>query len=513
MSRREGELARLEEGSEARSTFDGFNRVPRNRMVRGGLQKDTKLEWSVFRNGVRHRVHWRSDGQGTVVEDRTDDEQWVDSPSQAVPPDRFPIKIFSQGQIASLAADDRQALMHVIDEAANTAEVQLDFETARSSFFATRAKIRELNTRLSRRPDELTVEQQDVERKLTSFEEAAHQAVLKEYRRRDRQRAELDRQFGALNEVAEQVDRTADDLELTDVPATMFDGSLPGDDAAAKIISAMRETMRDARDGLRLVANRLRSEASEKRAALKEGAWNDAHHKAREGYETLVGALRAVDVQGPEQYGALVQERRRLRSEREQLESLKEERDRLVERADKQLGEMVRLRRRLSRVRRDFLAEVLADDPFVRIELKPYEAEPSVLERQLREILNALDDRFRDDILSLEDGRPSQGIVAELVQELPEGTPDQSMVRARRLKKIKQRLELACHGEGDFGGPVLPELMCPAERGDVEGQYQLRNAYHSGKGVPRDDMKQRAGTGRLLIRVLPRRSMPSGTCT
>lgn len=452
VSRRECELTRLAEGSETRRTFDSFIRVPRNRMDGGALQRETKLEWSVLRDGVRHRVHWRTDGRGSVVRECTDAGEWVDSTSQAMPPERFPIRIFSQGQIAGLAADDRQALMHVVDEAANTATVERDLERARSSFYATRAKTREFDTRLSRRPDELVVKQADVERKLTSFEDAAHQAVLKEYRRRGRQQAELDRQFRELNEAAERIDRTAEDIELTDVPAAMFDVELAGDVSAAQIISVMRDAIQDAREGLRSVASSLRSKGSEQRSALGASAWNDAHREAAERYEALVGALRAVDVKEPGQYSALLQERRRLQSERELLESLREERDGLVERADEQLDEIARLRRRLSSVRRDFLAEVLTDDPFVRIELQPYEAEPSVLERQLREILNVVDDRFREDILSVEDGRPSQGIVAELVQELPEDTPDRSLVRERRLKKIKQRLESACYGEGDFGG-------------------------------------------------------------
>ena len=451
-SRREGELSHMEETSEARVTFDGFNRVPGNRLARGALQPETSVEWSVLRDGVRHRVHWRNDGQGTVVEDQTDDGEWVDSASQAVPPDRFPIRIFSQGQIAGLAADDRQALMHIIDQAANTAQVRQDLDRALSAFYSTRAGIREFDARLSQRPQELVVEQEDVERKLARFEEAAHKAVLKEYRRRDRQHAEVDRQFDELSEAADRIERTADEIEPTDIPAAVFDEDSTGDAAAAQIISVLHEAMRDAREGLRSAANRLRAKATEQRAALGDSTWNDAHGEAVERYEALVEALRAVDVEGPEQYGQLVQERQRLRSEREQLESEHEERDKLVERANAQLGEIGRLRRRLSGVRRDFLAEVLADDPFVRIELRPYEAEPSVLERQLREILNVIDDRFREDILVLEDGQPVQGIVAELVREVSPEAPGQAEVRERRLESIKRRLKSAGMGEGDFGG-------------------------------------------------------------
>ena len=451
-SRRESELTHLEEGNEARLTFDGFNRVPGSRMARGGLRDETTVEWFVLRDGVRYRVQWRRDGQGTVVEDEVDGGKWVESASQSVPPDRFPIRIFSQGQIAGLAGDDHQALMHVIDEAANTAEVQRDLEEARSAFYSTRASMREVNARISGRLGELVVEQEDVERKLARFEEAAHQAVLEEYRRRDRQRAELDRRFDELNEAAARIERMADGIEPTGVAADVFHADSTADDAATQIISVLDEAIRDAREDLRAVANRLSALAAEQRTALGESVWNDAQGEATKRYEALVEAVRAVDVEGPEQYGALVHERRRLRSEREHLGTLQEEQGRLQGRAEAQLGEIARLRRGLSGIRQEFLGQVLRDDPFVRIELLPYEAEPSVLERQLRNILHVMDDRFREDILILEDGNPSTGIVAELLQDVPQETADRSAVRECQLENIKKRLESAGGGDGDFGG-------------------------------------------------------------
>ncbi len=119
-ARREREMDSLEDRSEPRLTFERFNRIPSDRKDKGGLTKSTKIEWTMMRDGVRHRLHWRQDGVGTVVEEKVDGD-WRPSPAQTVTAERFPVRIFSQGQIAALAGENQQALLRVIDEAAGVA--------------------------------------------------------------------------------------------------------------------------------------------------------------------------------------------------------------------------------------------------------------------------------------------------------------------------------------------------------------------------------------------------------
>ena len=193
-ARREQDLEKLDEHSRPRLTFERFNRVPSNRTDEGGLTSSTWTEWTVMRDGSRHRVHWRRDGTGTVVEDDSGIGDWRPSPTQTVTPRRFPIRIFSQGEIAELAGDNQAALLRVIDEAAGVSALQARIDAARAAYFVSRARIRELDGRL-KGLDDVKVELQDVERKLKRFEEAGHTAVLTDYRRRTRQRRETERQF------------------------------------------------------------------------------------------------------------------------------------------------------------------------------------------------------------------------------------------------------------------------------------------------------------------------------
>lgn len=176
--RRERELDASGDPSE---TFTRFNRVAKSRNELGGLLAATNIKITLSRDGIRHRLLWQQDGQGQNVEDWVEGE-WINSENQAVTERRFPIKLFSQGQIAALAGESQQTLLKVIDDAAETAGAKDLLESAASGFFSTCAKLRELSVSLKGR-DALNQSLQDVQRKLARFESSGHAEILKSYQR------------------------------------------------------------------------------------------------------------------------------------------------------------------------------------------------------------------------------------------------------------------------------------------------------------------------------------------
>ena len=176
-----------------------------------------------MRDGVRHRVRWPVKDGVITVEEENVEGGWRQSPSEMVSPERFPIRIFSQGQIAALAGDDQRALLQVIDNAAGVAKLQSTLAESRALFLASRDRIRQLDRRLARR-DGLVVELQDVERNLKRFEDAGHTTVLTTYRRRNRQRREAERQFDATAAAAGRIDSAAESLIPDDLPDGLFAG-------------------------------------------------------------------------------------------------------------------------------------------------------------------------------------------------------------------------------------------------------------------------------------------------
>ena len=453
---RERELERFDKSSEPRLTFERFNRAPRDHTDTGGLKTSTAITWTVMRDEVRYRLCWQC-GAGRyrkddlVVEEDSGKDNWKSSSIQAVTSERFPVRIFSQGQIAALAGENQQALMQIIDDAAGVAVRQKRLKGARNAFYAARARIRELEGKLANR-DHLTVEQQDAGRKLKRFEDAGHTEILKAYRHRNLQRREAERQFDEAVAASRHIDAAATRLQPEDLPDGLFVTDSDKDREVTAIMDALAAAVRVAADNLRKNAQHLRDVVETQRKALAKSAWKETVDQAALDYQQLVETLQAEGVSDPSEYGLLLQERQRLDSELEHLESMQKERDRLVEQAQSRLHEALEARRAVSTTRDRFLAKVLAHNSFVRIRSRAYGENPQIIERSLREALDVLDDRFQSDILITENELPIAGAVAKLLDNLPEATEKRREEFEKRIDLLKKGLAGACAGERPFGG-------------------------------------------------------------
>ena len=448
-SSRGKELWHLEDHSAPRLTFERFDQVPESRTETGGLTEDTTIQWTATRDGVRHRVHWRRNGSAHVVEETAADRQWKPS---SVPPDRIPVRILSQGQIAELAGENQQALLQVIDEAAGVDVLHSKLEEARNAFLAARARIREIEGKLARR-DDITVKREDVERKLKRFEESGHTSILTAYRTRSRQRREMDRHFEVTEAAADRIEEAVSALAPEDLSEGLFDSTLQEDQHAISMIRSLADGLRDARRTLRAAAQSLRGVVAKQHDALARGTWQAAVDDAERQYEKLVEALREEGVTDPNEYGRLTSERQSLDSELEALDSLAETRDGLLAQSTKLLEWVLVTRRETSAARDAFLSGTLANNRFVRIGLRRYGNDSRVIERSLREALNVLDDRFEGDILATDGDGRSRGCVAELLDDLTEDSAELHSKQVEdRIQALKDRLAAACSGSREFGG-------------------------------------------------------------
>lgn len=449
--RRDQELDALEEGSEARHTFQRFTRPSRSRDDEGVLRSESRIALTFVRGDSRYRVHWNPDGVGVVVEEAVDGE-WRESDHQAVIPSRFPVRLFSQGQIAALAGGSQQALLDLIDEAAGVRDEKSALHEARQAYLSLRARARELEGRLRGR-DELKVHLEDVRRKLDKFEEAHHAEVLKAYQRRSRQEREVTRQMDTVDAMVARIRGLADELAAEDLPEGLFDAENAPDAEARAAVSRLHQAVEAAASVLKGSAGDLENSLDRERQALSRSGWQQAVNEARANYEKLTGDLQEQGVADPGQYGQLVQERQRLETEWNELQALEAQRNEILEQAESQLRALQDARRALSHKREAFLQDSLAENPYVRIRLRPYAQDYRGLERGVRELLGAERGKFESDILVVDDeGRPSGGVVAELLESLPDDHERAGEELEQRLSDLKNRLLAASQGQGGVGG-------------------------------------------------------------
>jgi energy-coupling factor transporter ATP-binding protein EcfA2 len=445
--RRDEEVEKLE--NESARVFKAFKKVPKDRSDTGGLSATTEIVVAVSREGVPHRLRWRQDGAGAVVDERRDDA-WIPAASQSITTERFPIRIFSQGQIAALAGESHDALLGLIDEVASTRAAKDSLAESTQRFLSTHAQIREIEVKLKGR-DDTAVKLEDVTRKLAGFEGKQHAEILKTYQRRSRQQRELERQLETARTLSERIDALAKLVVAEDPPSGVFETEDPADQNALEFIAQLRTAIDEAASELRSAGATLRASEAQARSDLGASTWRAARADADAKYAALATELQTQGVTDPSEYGKLVQERQRLETELQRFDSLRQERDRLAGDAAAHLERTREARRALSVARRAFLEANLATNKYVRIALVPYGRHARVIEAELRDALGAKDDRFVDDILAWDEDEPKHGLVADLLRDLPQ---DESRAEAieLRLDAWGQRFEEAAAGRPAFGG-------------------------------------------------------------
>ncbi|MDH1506916.1 chromosome segregation protein SMC [Aeromonas caviae] len=448
--RREKELSPT---SEAGQTFNRFNKIAKSRTDDGGLLPDSAIRIRVHRDGAVYRLLWQQNGQGHVVEEW--DPAILDfklSDSQAITEQRFPVRLFSQGQIAALAGDSQQALLKVIDDAAGTREQQEVFEEAKRAFLASRSQMRELEGKLLGR-EPLTLSLQDIQRKLARFEGADHALVLKNYQRTSRQSRELERQFETTVELATRLQGVAADLLAEDLPDGLFDAG--EDSVALQLVQSLKAAIDKAREEVGSAATALQERGHAIRGELVASHWFARIGEAKAAYDQLKADLQQQGVSDPSEYGRLVQEKQRLETELKRLDALQKQNTALRDKALLQLEQVQSARRAVSAQRTAFLQATLHDNPFVRIELIPYSRDVQGIERSLRDLLGVAEGRYADDLyLEAQGDSQSKGLLADLMLsvELGEkpGEWDTPLFEAT-LQAQKRRLVKACRGDGEFG--------------------------------------------------------------
>lgn len=450
-SGRAGEINRLDEKSEPRQTFEQFVKVSRNRDDRGGLLDQTAVTLELIRDAVPHRLTWQqSAAQSDAVEDRESGE-WKRSVSQEISSQRFPLRIFSQGQIAALAGENTLALLGVIDEAAETQSAKDSFEEAKRIYFAQRAKLRELDGRL-KASAELQRQFHDVERKLKTFEQTHHADVLKAYQRARQQNQAVQGQFQKADDLAQKIQGLAQELTLDELSHESFDAQKDADVLA--VFTALRESVLVAQKAVDTAANQLAASIHALRQDQGLVIWKQRSESTKQAYEKLKANLLAQGVNDPNEYARLVQEKQRLEGEIKKMNFLQQERDRLVMECEVLWLNLSQARKNISEKRQTFLGQVLAQNDFVRIELVPFGKDARIVERSLREMLDVLDERFISDILDMNGDTATNGLIADWL-----GADDNEAA----LSTLKERLVEACSGGGTLGGKFKNYLQRKSE--------------------------------------------------
>lgn len=424
-TRRDQELATLPKDGEPRAQFDAFRKLTTGRDDKGALRANSviRVEWQ--HEDERLRLLWRADGAGSVVEEWRGG-QWHASSSQSVNAARFPVRIFSQGQIAAMAGSGRQTLLAIIDEATQAEPLQQAFEEARRTFFTQRARLRELDGKLAGLAE---VERRlaDAEKKLAALSQADHAAVLRAFAQAQHQAREMKSLLEQLRDGAARIADLPNQIVLDDWSSQHFT------DLDADLLAWRHDIdlqVEQVRIGLLEQARKLTIFVETSQTDERVAQWRARAQAAQLAHTALQQQLAAQGVNDPQAFARLTQERQQLQAQHRALQQLQSDRQTLLQQIEAQQGLVRQKRRAITLARQTFVRDALAGNPHVRMVVVPFGFEAKQIERELRELVDATDERFADDLLNDD---ASGGMAFDLAQADEAG-------RETALDAVKQRL-------------------------------------------------------------------------
>lgn len=482
-AQREQEVLSLSEHAEPRAQFKSFIAQSNARNGKGALRDDTqiRLEW---RYGERdYRLVWQADGQAVQVEE-LHDGQWALASSQSITPARFPVRIFSQGQIAAIAGSGRKSLLSIIDESAQIDALQVELDEARRTFFALQARLREMDGKLLGEA-EAQRKLDDVTRKQAALAQTDQASVLKQYAQSQQQQREVQRTFDQLLEQVEVMRNTAENLLLDDWPAQMFSEQ---DADLLALRTLLDQQLSQSRSVLMAQANQLAEWLPRFQQDDRYLAWQGRTDQALHAYQDLQKQLAAQGVSDPHAFARLTQEKQQLDLQCKGFAQLRLDRQALVGQIKNQQQLLLEKRKAITEKRKEFINEKLANNLHVRMQVVPFGYDSRQIERELRQLLDIQDERFADDILASKKGEePDTGLAWSLAAGV-NSSQDADGFKEVVLESMKTRLIQTQDGlSGHFRNYLLRKLEKPEfadhvlawfPEDDLRIEYQRGDQWH-----------------------------------
>lgn len=472
-ARREQELTQLGPDSDPRAQFDDFRKTAKGRDDKGALRDNTEIRVEWKHDEAQLRLRWRADGEGVVVEEKNSD-QWQASNSQSVNAARFPLRIFSQGQIAAMAGSGRQTLLSIIDEAADVEPLKQAFEEAKRTFFTQRARLRELDGKLAEEP-EVKRKLEETIKKLAALSQTDQASVLKAYGLSQHQSREMKTLFEQLQDDAGRISALAEQIMLDDWPTQYFT------EQDADILALRKEIddqIAQVRAGLQEQAKKVSAIVESAQKDQRYSQWSARVQAAQQAHNELQEKLAAQGVNDPQAFARLTHEKQQFEAQCKTLTKMQSEREELARQIDAQRKLLGQRRADVTQARKGFIQRALANNDHVRITVVPFGYDPKQIERELRELVDVMDDRFSDDILN-------DDATGGIALELAEASESEKSAALRMLKR--KLLDMHDSLNGRFRNYLQrkhekPEfadhILAWAPEDDLRIQYKRENNWH-----------------------------------
>lgn len=391
--------------------FWHFCKFYTTRRSSGALLHQTRVIINWMHNGNPWRVMWKAAKQECSLIEEEKEGKWQPAENQSLSYIWFPLKIYSQGQIAELAVSGRKLLMQQIDQVAGVDTIRQDLIDSAYRIQTLGEKNRELVAKMNQIPE---IQRQIIEKqkKLMLFSlNNKSDKLEKDYNRAVRQTREIHHYVEQLKSVVSELRACCDKVLPDDWLPTLFDSSNGVDAGVLQWRKSLDQSIRSLTQQIMTEADYLQQVANTVKQDPRLKIWSEAAAQIGEDYRDVKNRL-AKNVECLDDFARLRKEVWWLQRREKDLMELQEEQTEISEEYKAEYLKLCQLHRKLTAVRQTFIDKHLKHNAYVQIHIVPLGFDADSLRTELQDLLEIGKGKFDEDLLKVDGvGSEPQGLL------------------------------------------------------------------------------------------------------
>lgn len=308
---RDNELLELSDGHQLRASFENFKKECSGRKQPGMMLNNSRIH-AVVSKGIgeseelfEYRWQKNDNGKFGVSVYRFDANElfsvngaWIPTElTEEQARDNFPVKIFSQKQILSLA-DNPQSLLQYIDSVLGVDKTNWarSFEEKSEALHTARKKVRTLKAKIAEKPV-IELQHAEASRKAAAFANSNIGAILPTYKRSVAQRAAVDGFFKQIEEsFSVFANAVSENISTKTVSLQNFDATSESEIALKAGLDAFANSIVVEIEKIKSSIAETKQKISLAKSNQEVLAWNAENQKLIENYNNLINELKAEGI-------------------------------------------------------------------------------------------------------------------------------------------------------------------------------------------------------------------------
>ncbi|MBF6650426.1 TrlF family AAA-like ATPase [Methylobacter sp. BlB1] len=480
------DLLYLEENNEVRQSFQNFIKKSVGRDAEGVMLDDTEISCIYSKDGVYYRLNWKFlnwkfDTQAIVIS-RYDGKKWIEEHGDVY--SRFPIKIFSQKQIFSLA-NNPNTLLKLIDESesVNFHQWKMHWDDQKNSFLRLCEQRRELQAKLANK-NTLQGQLADINQKITLIEKSGHSDILSDYQYYRSRSQTIHSHLESLESSKNTMIALINEQPSPAIEAELFSTEQPSEMEVETGLKNLSCSFEGLKTNILQAITVFNGEVESFTAWFQSSGFSQALRSSEIKYQQLVSSLASQGVSNPAHYDHLIAQRNSVIESLKQLEAVEKQIQAFTDQINATYIGLITARRNLTLSRYTFIEQHIKGNSSIKIELEPFGNDDS-MDRSFRDVIGRNDGAFSSDIY---DSERATGFLYELSKSIKttsynfEGVGEGLQNRLDIIHNFK--VELASrYGSGSIFNTRLGKRFL-----DFMSQLPIQTFYHLNLWFPDDKL-------------------------